>query len=522
MTQSKLYSVSGSGIKSIPLTDIGAWIDSGISDAWGLGSSEDINVSSAYRLLGWVYRCVNVRAASLSSMPWSIFRGENEVATGDGDNDTDIAWLDDMHTLLWLVEAGLSIVGEGYLFKDRTRGKRTTGLRMLAADTMTPKWAPDGIQAFERKVNQRTLTIDPERIVYFRLPNPLHETEPGTSPTVAALGDAGVLVNLNAFAAQFFKRGAIKTTIIGLPASTTSEIERVQNWYDRLLAGIKNAWGGNVIQGEFNAIPIGDGIESLNNESLSTEKRENISTAFGIPHSLVMSNAANYATAQADRLNFYDTTIIPEARMIERALNRQLFDEMGLRLRFQPEQMSLYQADENERATAFQAYVNSGLPHSLVAEMLGLALPPGWEYTDLDAEPQTITVVDAEPAPQITMDDAQDDDEGDEDREAKAAEATALRKWLKKRNNPDPDKFVCEYLASAEKSAIVAEVVGGNVESKATRFIPRGADEMLPPVPSTLEITDADIEHAIALWDEVMPDYAGLLDAESNNSAEEL
>lgn len=525
MTQTtKLYAMGGESIKSLPLTDIGAWVDSGIADAWGLGDSSQVTAPGAYSLLGWMYRCVGVRAASLSSMPWAIFRGKDEIAKYDGDNDTaQIDWIDDIATLLWLTEASLSIVSEAYLFKDRTRGKRTTGLRMLAADTMTPKWMPDGIAAFERRVNQRTFTIEPERVVYFRLPNPLHETEPGTSPAQAALADMGVMVNLTAFASQFFKRGAVRATLLTVDGNPPpAEKERLKSWWQRVISGISNAWGAEVVSASVNPIIVGDGIESLNNEALTTEKRESISTAFGVPHSLVMSNAANFATAEADRLNFYDTTIIPEARMIERVLNRQLFDDMGLRFRFQPEKMTLYQADENERATAFQAYVNSGLPHSLVAEMLGLALPPGWEYADLDPDEPDPVVEAMPPASTDDMDDAPEDDEGTEDREAKAAEATTFRKWLKKRQNPDPGKFKCEHLSDSEKSAIVAEIVGDGEESKATRFIPRGADDALPPIPSSLDIADDDIEHAIAQWDELMPDYVGLLEAESSSNAGEL
>ena len=57
---------------------------------------------------------------------------------------------------------------------------------------------------------------------------------------------------------------------------------------------------------------------------------------------------------------------------------------------------------------------------------------------------------------------------------------------------------------------------------KAARIIPEGANEPLPPVPSTVDITDADIERAIAKWDRILPDYRGLLDAESKDNGEAL
>jgi SPP1 gp7 family putative phage head morphogenesis protein len=55
--------------------------------------------------------------------------------------------------------------------------------------------------------------------------------------------------------------------------------------------------------------------------------------------------------------------------------------------------LDVFQADEHERATSFKLYADAGLPKSLVAEMLGLELPDGWTYEDLDPdepEPQPV------------------------------------------------------------------------------------------------------------------------------------
>lgn len=49
---------------------------------------------------------------------------------------------------------------------------------------------------------------------------------------------------------------------------------------------------------------------------------------------------------------------------------------------------------------------------------------------------------------------------------------------------------------------------------KAVNIIPSGAEEPLPPVPERVEISEADIEDAIAYWNKLMPEYRGMLDAE--------
>ena len=76
--------------------------------------------------------------------------------------------------------------------------------------------------------------------------------------------------------------------------------------------------------------------------------------------------------------------------MIAETLNDQIFDAMDYHFEFRPEEMSLYQTDENQRAAAFKVYVDAGIKQSVAAEMLGLDLPEGIEYADLDPEEKPI------------------------------------------------------------------------------------------------------------------------------------
>jgi hypothetical protein len=175
-----------------------------------------------------------------------------------------------------------------------------------------------------------------------------------------------------------------------------------------VVSGVKNAWSANVAgTHEITPIVIGSGIDELSNNTLTMEKREDIATALGVPHSLVLSNAANFATAEADRLNFYETTILPEATLIAESLNRQLFHPLGLNFTFKPSEMSIYQEDEEQRAVAFKTYVDAGILPSIVAQMLGLNLPEGItpEMLDPIQEPTPPIILPAAPPaplPQLT------------------------------------------------------------------------------------------------------------------------
>lgn len=105
------------------------------------------------------------------------------------------------------------------------------------------------------------------------------------------------------------------------------------------------------------------------------------------------------------------------------------------------------------------------------------------------------------------------------------AEAKALRKWLKRRPTADPSDFTAAYLSGEQIKAIVVEVRGmedGAAAAKSTRFIPRGTDEPLPPVPTALNITEDDIDRAIRQWDADFPQYVGMLNADVQSAGIDL
>lgn len=466
-----LYTLgAGGATKSISLTDAQLWKD---ALNWDIGTDEQISAAAAYSAVGWVTRCVHVRSTALMTLPWAL-TSENsgdEIANSEDTSAATFDWLDELPELLYLSEAALCIYAAAYWHKQRTR-RTITGVRWFQPDSMEPLWTPAGLSGFRRVVNGMMIPALPvEDVVYVRMPNPLHETEHATSPVQTALMDAQVIHNSNQFAAMFFKRGAIKATILTVDGNPLpQEKERLKTWWARAFSGLTNAFNTEVVSAAVHPVIVGEGISELNNTELTTEKREAIATALGIPHSLVMSNAANYATADADRLNFYDTTIIPESTWIAKQLNRQLFGPLGYRLQFKPKQLPIYQEDEEQRAQAFSAYVAAGMRPSIAAQMLGMTLPEGVEYGDLDETfdkpaptpvivqpPQNVQDKPAEDAPE---DEPATDEDEREDGAQKSAEIAKFRKWLKRRPNADIHKFASAILTHDELHAIADDVRG--------------------------------------------------------------
>jgi hypothetical protein len=153
------------------------------------------------------------------------------------------------------------------------------------------------------------------------------------------------------------------------------ELDRLELWWRRVVAGVRQAWRSVAIRSSVKPVVIGDGLSDTVNDTLTTQRREDVCAALGVPHSLISADAANYATSQQDTLNFYQQTIVPEALLVEEVMNDQLLANMGLRWHFQPERLEVFQEAEMRKAAAVARLV--GKPIMTVDEgRAWMGLPP--------------------------------------------------------------------------------------------------------------------------------------------------
>jgi HK97 family phage portal protein len=460
----RLTLFDGQSIKSANLSN---WT----ADEWQMvfGSyfgQDDETPRNLYSLVGWLYACVNLRADRVAGMPWAIFRGNDKILA-DGDDLTVYPFLDNFTDLLELTEGSLCLCGYAYWFKARNLRNQPLGLRWFAPDTIQVLYdRTAGIAGFRRMLDPTQsvavgIDFTPDDIVYFKLPNAMSELEPGTPPAQAAIADAAVLQHMADFKAAFFARGAIKATVLtidGNPAD--AEVKKLEAWWKRFFSGVKQAWSTAAVRAGVTPVIVGEGLESLSNSELTTESRQSIATALGVPHSIIAADAANFATAQQDEINFLMNAIIPECRLIERNLNRQLFRPAGLRFQFEPQRLSAMQEDEEERARSYAFYVGTSMKPSIAAQLVGLDLPDGITYEMLDqdlldqqrmlqaqADAQMTHVPKPEHSPPVLAEQAQVDNAG------KRAEIVKLKRWAKGKKSPDVDLFHSHVLDRAEKIA---------------------------------------------------------------------
>lgn len=467
------------GTKSVPLSALP-------EEAWTYISGGDSNSNETvklYRSVAFLFRCVHVRANSVAGVPWAIYRRENEIWSSEDDEaPSTLSWAENLPELLWLTEAALCLTATAYYEQSSNLGRNKRMLSWLAPQTMRPQWDREaGLTHFKRTLGNTVIDMAVEDVVYHRLPNPMHETEPGTPPAQAAMAGAGVIYNVDLFAEAFFKRGAIKATLLTVKnMPVAAERERLKAWWKRFFSGVKNAFEAEVVNADaVMPVIVGEGIKELSDVQLTTEKREDIATAMGVPHSLVLSNAANYATSQQDEMNFYNQTIIPACKLISRQQNKQLWGPLGYRLQFEPQKMSIFQEDEEQRSGSLKNYVDAGLPLEMAAEILGVQLPDGIpDYAALgailnekqaerDARAREIT---AQMQPQAP---AQNGAPNVVD-EQRQEEIRRFKTWAKKRDNPNVADFKSDLLTDADKRSLLGEATDAGFFLWAGKAIPDG------------------------------------------------
>lgn len=360
--------------KAIPLSAISRWEDFfGDSD-----SSTTLKEQDAYTKVSWVRRCVDLRANALSSIPFAVYRGK---AGGD-----EIEWeyADQLPALLWQTSAALQIYGRAYWMRQRNRYGVDKGFRWLLPTSIAPKFDREkGLVGFEREVKGVRYPLEVEDLVYFWLPPTGAELGPGDGWVTTALPAAEIVNAADVMITNYFGRGAILTTLLSVQGSPPrSELDRLEVWWKRLLKGVKSAGETVAIRAEVEPKVIGTPLDQVALEQVVDMARQQIATAAGVPQTM-LEDAANFATAQEHHKSLYSETVVPEAVLIEGALNDQVFGPQGQTFNMDWQSLDVFQVDEASRSESLVRLTQAGLPVEFAMELLGFDLPNEMTYQQL-------------------------------------------------------------------------------------------------------------------------------------------
>lgn len=346
------------------ITNVPGWVDLLTSD--GVPDS----VGSLYKCVPLLFRAIQLRCDALSSVPVAILKGE--------ENEVEWPYPTKLGNLLWQWEASNLLAGAAYGEIVKNKSGYRKDVRYRNPFDMTVKY-DRGVYQFRQNSSGSTWVNEPEagkfEMLYIHEYDPLQDVLPGVGAGKAANIDAKLLYAISKFPELYFEGGAMPVTLLGIDSNDRNEIERIQNWFKRSATAIKNAFRVlGVRAGSITPVTLTPPLKDLSFPELNEIAKDNIAMAFGVKQTLLDSEAANYATAQEDRLSFYEDTIKPRARIFEDALNEQLLARDGLRIEFRFNEMDIFQEDENDRADLLNKLATAGLPIEVALELAGYEL----------------------------------------------------------------------------------------------------------------------------------------------------
>lgn len=363
------------------------------------GDGSQREVGDLYEKVPWLFRGVNVRVESLLNVPRKLHQGgadgpEVEVYTL---RNFDV----DIESLLGAWTLHLTMYGAAYAIADVNAIGRVFSVRPILPSSVKPIYDDvKGLIGFKRTVKSKDyiygIAGKPRRewpanavgtMAYCWMPNHKSESGPGLAPAQVAARAAGILLNSDVFIEKYFEQGTIMPTVlVAEDVSSDNETERLKSWAKRVLSGIKNAFSITAVSGKLTAITLGARIKDTMATELTTQAREDIATALGVPQTLLFSNAANYATAAQDDLHFYDKTILPLLKKMLGKLNTQVFQPAGYTLVEHHGEMEIYQrAEMGKGYAAAQLWATNAVPREWVWDIMGLTddYRKGTFYSDL-------------------------------------------------------------------------------------------------------------------------------------------
>ena len=359
------------GLREVKLTDsvkaitsVPGWVDLLTSD--GVPDS----VATLYKYVPLLFRAVQLRCDAISSVPVAIMKGK--------ENEVDWPYPTKLGNLIWQWEASNLLAGAAYGEIVTNKSGFRKDIKYRNPFDMDVKY-DRGVYQFKQNSSGAVWYNEPEAgrydMLYIREFDPTQDTNPGIGAGKASNIDAKLLYAISKFPEMYFEGGAMPVTLLGIDSNDRNEIERIQNWFRRSATAIKNAFRVlGVRTGSITPVTLTPPLKDLSFPEISAMAKDNIAMAFGIKQTLLDSEAANYATAQEDRLAFYEDTIKPRARLFEDALNEQLLARDGLRLEFRFGEMDIFQEDENDRAELLNKLTAAGLPIEVSLQLAGYKL----------------------------------------------------------------------------------------------------------------------------------------------------
>lgn len=430
-----LISMTGGNLKTMSIGTLDELMDAAVEQQGG-----DITPAQAYAT-PLIFRAVDLIAGAVSRLPYYIEDG----AENDKTEDATPRYFTQLQ---YKLAASLLLYNAAYALPERNR-YGVMSFRFLPTPLVTYQINPltNKIDYFEYRNGTQAQRLAPDEIMYWWWPNLNAEVGPGVGPINAALGDAGLARSLTQFADAFFKRGGFPITVMHQTGIVSpDDQQKIISWWNSMISGVKRAFRAVFISDKITFDQIGSNIKDTVAPDLYQQAAHNISIAYGVPLTLLLSDASNYATALSDRVGFYTETVIPQAERIFEVWNERVYEPQGLTIKADPSQLEIMQSYQLEQAAAVQALVGKPL----------LSVNEGRAMLGYDDKPEDEETPEQPPAA-TDADTAETDNEMAERDDAIEDERGRLKRYAHKRlGDNKPFAFRSDIIGTDEIDAVKA------------------------------------------------------------------
>jgi HK97 family phage portal protein len=303
-------------------------LEAGVPNTWG-ERQRKFNVRNAYRVVSWVYSCVNCIAACISGTPFYFYT--------DGDEGERIPLppnhpaeqlfkvpypgrIPSRSEMIRIQIVNHELFGESFMrivSGGKGRGSRPT-VQLMSAYSMTHTMnQKTGEVAFWEFKNPNTSNpperITPSGLTQWKYPNPYDDIR-GLAPLTATRLAIEQDINMSVWNAGFFMSG-LKNPLALLVKQTLDPRQRKQ-FIDGILQSFSGFYKGQMpllLEGGTDVKVLANTMKDLDFIEGKQLTREEILTVYGIPPAQVgIFRYANYASAKEQRVLLYTNNAKPK------------------------------------------------------------------------------------------------------------------------------------------------------------------------------------------------------------------
>ena len=285
-----------------------------------------------------VHACIRELAISAASPRYFIQApatdgGIVEVTSGllydliNHPNETD-----DWYSFIEQLVTYLMVAGNAYVYKERARTSKVSGLYLLRPDRVRIIGASYGASGYVYEVGGKDHYIDAGDICHLSLPNPGADLY-GLSPLQVLARTVNLDLNMTDFAKVYFQNAGVPSGLLKLKRrlNTQEEASTIRSRWRSQFGGKNNFHRVAILDEDAEYQPMASAPKDMAMSELHDLTESRICAVFGVPAILVGANVglqrSTYSNYREARLTFHTETLEPLVGRILRYLNHHLFGE---------------------------------------------------------------------------------------------------------------------------------------------------------------------------------------------------